>query len=279
MLAFVGIPVYLFVMCICTGEVFLKLFGKGEGKTAGKNIIAGYVICAGLFHIISTPFMYYELSFSPLAYICIAYSVVIIAAYIILKIKEEKTLFERVRLPEKSAIQKDKVWLGLSIVFIIAFQIFYVVYYQHTDIDDSYYLAQINTIIHTNKILAIDPASGIAELNFNPQYKMVSYEVLMSFIVRLFHVNTAFFMHTILPVFLIPVHYIVIYQIGKFISQRYAYHFVLLYSVFNLFSAYSGYSQGAFLLYRIWQGKSGVINIIVPILILTFLYIYAIKKI
>ena len=149
MLAFVGIPVYLFVMCICTGEVFLKLFGKGEGKNAGKNIIAGYVICAGLFHIISTPFMYYELSFSPLVYICIAYSVVIIAAYIILKIKEEKTLFERVRLPEKNAIQKDKVWLGLSIVFIIAFQIFYVVYYQHTDIDDSYYLAQINTIIHT----------------------------------------------------------------------------------------------------------------------------------
>ena len=159
MLAFVGIPVYLFVMCICTGEVFLKLFGKGEGKNAGKNIIAGYVICAGLFHIISTPFMYYELSFSPLVYICIAYSVVIIAAYIILKIKEEKTLFERVRLPEKNAIQKDKVWLGLSIVFIIAFQIFYVVYYQHTDIDDSYYLAQINTIIHTNKISAIDPAS------------------------------------------------------------------------------------------------------------------------
>ena len=166
-------------------------------KNAGNNIIAGYVICAGLFHIISTPFMYYELSFSPLVYICIAYSVVIIAAYIILKIKEEKTLFERVRLPEKNAIQKDKVWLGLSIVFIIAFQIFYVVYYQHTDIDDSYYLAQINTIIHTNKISAIDPASGIAELNFNPQYKMVSYEVLMSFIVRLFHVNTAFFMHTI----------------------------------------------------------------------------------
>ena len=95
MLAFVGIPVYLFVMCICTGEVFLKLFGKGEGINAGKNIIAGYVICAGLFHIISTPFMYYELSFSPLVYICIAYSVVIIAAYIILKIKEEKTLFER----------------------------------------------------------------------------------------------------------------------------------------------------------------------------------------
>lgn len=169
----------------------LKLFGKGKEKCR-KNIIAGYVICAGLFHIISTPFMYYELSFSPLVYICIAYSVVIIAAYIILKIKEEKTLFERVRLPEKNAIQKDKVWLGLSIVFIIAFQIFYVVYYQHTDIDDSYYLAQINTIIHTNKISAIDPASGIAELNFNPQYKMVSYEVLMSFIVRLFHVNTAF---------------------------------------------------------------------------------------
>ena len=66
--------------------------------------------------------MYYELSFSPLVYICIAYSVVIIAAYIILKIKEEKTLFERVRLPEKNAIQKDKVWLGLSIVFIIAYR-------------------------------------------------------------------------------------------------------------------------------------------------------------
>ena len=80
-------------------------------------------------------------------------------------------------------------------------------------------------------------------------------------------------MHTILPVFLIPVHYIIIYKIGKFISRKSAIYFVLLYSVFNLFSAYSGYSQGAFLLYRIWQGKSGVINIIIPILILTFLYL------
>ena len=194
------------------------------------------------------------------------------------KLKEEKTLFERVRLPEKNAIQKDKVWLGLSIVFIIAFQIFYVVYYQHTDIDDSYYLAQINTIIHTNKISAIDPASGIAELNFNPQYKMVSYEVLMSFIVRLFHVNTAFFMHTILPVFLIPVHYIVIYQIGKFISQRYAYH-LCSYTVYLICSVhildivkelfcYIGYGRGnpesLILLFRYWYLHS---------------YIYAIKKI
>ena len=95
--------------------IFDIIWKRGREKCR-KNIIAGYVICAGLFHIISTPFMYYELSFSPLVYICIAYSVVIIAAYIILKIKEEKTLFERVRLPEKNAIQKDKVWLGLSIV-------------------------------------------------------------------------------------------------------------------------------------------------------------------
>ena len=42
----------------------------------------------------------------------------------------------------------------------------------------------MNTILHTNKILAVDPASGIECFKATGLYKLVSYEVLCSIIIK-----------------------------------------------------------------------------------------------
>lgn len=136
----------------------------------------------------------------------------------------------------------------------------------------------MNTILHTNKILAVDPASGIECFKATGLYKLVSYEVLCSIIIKIFNVNTAFFAHTIMPIFFIPFHYILVYMIGKAINKKTSHIFVLIYEMINLYSGYSGYSQGAFLLYRIWQGKAVMINIIMLVLIYEFIECYKIDK-
>ena len=62
---------------------------------------------------------------------------------------------------------------------LIAFQLFYVLYYQHSDADDSYYVAQISTIIDTNYLMDIEPTTGIDAFEQLPTYKLIGHEVLL----------------------------------------------------------------------------------------------------
>ena len=275
MLDLIIIPVFLLSVCVCTGYVILNVVKKDYSFT--KIIFTGYIFCIGVFHLIAIPFMFFHLSFLPLYYLSIGYFIIVIlcALYLIYKNRFGHKVKKKV-LDCRNLIYKEK-WKFILLVIIgicIIYQVIWVVYFQHTDIDDSYYLAEINSILQTNKIHSVEPASGIEGFNFQQQYALVSYEVLLSIIVKLFHVNTAFFAHTILPIFLIPLHYIVIYSIGKTIRNDVAEIFTLLYCMCNLFSGYSGYSQGAFLLFRIWQGKAVMINIVIPILLLWFMQLY-----
>lgn len=49
-------------------------------------------------------------------------------------------------------------------------------------------------------------------------------------------------------------------------NERRAYLFTFVLSVFYIFSGANGYSVGAFLLGRVWQGKSASLTIVLPVL-------------
>ena len=270
------IPVSLCFVCFVTGH----LLGVVCKKTinAGEKIIIGYAACVGVFQVIAIPFMYFSLDFLLLYYIylSIIVSVILMSCFFLYhhRGKEISNLQKGV-----STYKRADIYLWGILILGIAFQIIYVVLHQHTDIDDSFYIAETNTILNTGKVLDIDPASGMSEFPFAPMYKMVSYEVLMAVIAKVFSVNAAYLYHTIIPVFFIALHYLIIVNIAKKINPKNVVYFIFLYQVINMFSAYSGYSQGAFLLYRIWQGKAVMINIVIPILILTFFWLYEKKTI
>ena len=265
------IPVSLCFVCFMTGHL-LGVISK-KSFDAGEKIIIGYVVCVGVFQVIAIPFMYFSLDFLPLYYIylLIIVSVILVSCFSLYRRRRKEISNLRRRV---STYKRADIYLWGILILGIAFQVIYVVLHQHTDIDDSFYIAETNTILSKGKVLDIDPASGLSEFPFSPTYKMVSYEVLLAVIVKVFSVNAAYLCHTILPVFLIALHYLIIINIAKNISPKNAVYFIFLYQVINMFSAYSGYSQGAFLLYRIWQGKAVMINIVIPILILTFFWIY-----
>lgn len=276
MISFLIITFFFLVVSFCTGYL-LSMFKNIDWSWALK-ISFGFLINIGLFHIISVPFMYFELSFSPLYWITILYCFLVIFVSIMILWKNRKCIDLNVKRIFKDYQKKDII-IGLLCTVTIFLQIYVVICYQHTDIDDSFYLAQVNTVLHTNSLQKIDAASGIGMFGLSADYQLVSYEVLLAVFIKLFNINTAYFAHSVLPAFLILLHYIIVFELGKKISKKYSLIFVLIYSLLNIFSGYSGYSQGAFLLFRIWQGKSVMINIVIPLLVLIFCLIYHIKKV
>ena len=156
------------------------------------------------------------------------------------------------------------------IIGLIFYQVFYVVYFQHADSDDSYYLAQINTIVETDYLMNIEPTTGIDVFKQIATYKLIGHEVMLSMIAKMFNVNVAFLSHMIMPIKMIPLHYIVVYELGKIIKYEYKRLFLFFSVIINMFSAFSGAASPAWLLLRIWQGKAVIVSILLPMLLLEF---------
>lgn len=276
MLKLVIIPVFMCVICYMAGTIW----GMKRESSVGERIVEGWIGVIALFQIIALPFMYFESSVTWLYRLCIGFIIILVVVYIgyVLKVGNWKNIKCEISSFYKKQTRKEMLF-GAIIIGLVVFQVFYVVYFQHSDSDDSYYIAQINTIVETNYLMDVEPTTGINAFKQLVTYKLIGHEVMLSIIAKMFNVNAAFLSHMIMPVFMIPLHYIVVYQLAKEIKYKYRKFFLLFSAVINMFSAFSGAAAPAWLLFRIWQGKAVLVSILLPILLLEFVKVYKKKNV
>lgn len=272
-------PIVLFILCYIMGD-FLQIIFKFKIGFAIK-VIVGYLFLIGIFHIISLPFMYFEMKFTPLYLLYLVIIGLIILSYIIcsvclkrFKIKEEIFLLYSSIINNK----KNIIW-WLIVIVLIGYQMLIVYTYAHPNVDDQFYVSQITTMLDRNRIMDVMPSSGEGFFDFPDMYKMVSFETWLGVICKLFAVAPAILCHTIIPLFLIPLTYMVMYKVGKEFFSEKAGIFLIFIALLNIFSGYSSYTQGAFLSLRIWQGKAVMVNIILPLILFVFIKIMKDKKV
>lgn len=272
------IPPVLWLICYMLGSIlFLK-----EKSSFSEKLGIGFLTILALFQIVALPFMYYETNFFSLYILCIFTALLLCVIFVVLLIKKQiviPIISELKELKKKCTVKKILIWC--SIVGLIVLHIFLILYFQHSDPDDAYYLAQTNTILDTNYILNVEPSTGIENFEgmaTTPAYKLVGYEVLIAVIAKVFHVNVAFLCHMIFPLFLIPIHYVIVYELAKLIDINNKDIFLLLCIFVNLFSSWSGASASTFLSYKIWQGKAVLVSLILPALLIIFWKIYQEKR-
>lgn len=267
MLKLFFIPIFLFILCGTVGFAINKV-ARLEVKSC---YIIGLVFFFGMTFVISTPFMLFNLRFSTLYALIIGIYGIVLTASIGVLFYNIGNVCDICREKCQEIIgDRRRCCLYIILFITILFQLFVIVYYQHGDIDDSYYLAQVNTYISTDRLTGIDPASGLTYLKSSSQYSLVGYEVLLAVLKQFFRTNTAMLAHTIWPVFALVSHYIVIWKLAKCIDDRYAIELSITYSLITIFGGWSGYTQSSFVLNRIWQGKAVFVALFIPILLWYF---------
>lgn len=263
------IPMLLWCICLTLGITFRNLV---RNQTDKHIFVTGLVVFFASFYLFATPFMLFAWNIRYLLLlliifygICFVCAVPVIFPYFQ---KSRKRIAGQLR-----AFTADRYHLLFFLLFLltVVWQIGYVVYFQHTDIDDSYYLAQANTYAFTGSVGTVEPSSGLNGFSASNQYALVSFEIIYALIHKISSINIAFLAHTVWPVFAIVCHYTVIHAIARKISQSLHWEFCLLYSVLNLFGGSTVYGSGSFLLNRIWQGKSFFVTVFLPVMILVFL--------
>lgn len=260
-----GILIIILIMFI------FAVIGKGFSILSGYNcnsLTAGFLLSSAIFYISAFPFMIVHGS---LMFLTVLYVFEICAAftwslYICFVNKGYNNILVVSRL-------KNNPFLTICVIFGTVIIVLLIILY-HSDADDSFYLAQSSTILESGRINPYEQSTGIAAFSDQTQYSLVGYEIWTAVICFVFNINTAVLYHSLLPVMFIIMHFLVMYDIGKALFKNNASVFLILIMCFDILGGYSVYSQGAFAMLRLWQGKAVLVNVIMPFLMLVFIKIF-----
>lgn len=152
----------------------------------------------------------------------------------------------------------------------VLFQLFQSYTLAYADGDDAYYLP-ISTVADLGgSLYTVDSYTG-APTVLDVRYGLAPFPIWVAYLANRLHVNVAVAAHSLIPLVLIPITYLIYLQIGKklFGEKKTSLPlFMLFVSLLQIFGNYSIYPASTFLLTRTRQGKAALGNVILPFLFL-----------
>lgn len=259
----IGFCLLLIVPFVLGNGILLYLDTKYSFK---MGYAIGWMLILSLFLLISLPATFLKLSLTALVLIYSAILGVIFLFLLIYSIKNKN----------KFRFKWKRSWFngyGILAFLLLGVQIVLSIVCVHSDADDAYYLGTAMTSLTTDTLYLVQPDTGFLYTVFPYRYVFSSLMVFWSYVSKITTIHPLIIAHTIIPPIFILIAYILWWEIGKYLFKDHEMRCVyfLLLNVFNIFGNTSVYTQSSFLLFRIWQGKAMIANMIIPLLLVLFL--------
>lgn len=255
--------VYMILLFVLLPVFSGMLFYKNR-HTLINSYIYGWMLMLAVFEVLAVPLVFLKASLKELTMIWGAIVILLGVAGLYCG----RSIFSEW---EKARIQ----WNFQKGIFILLcfIQIFLVVILQHSDADDNYFIGIANTSLSTDTLLRYDAYTGMPAESFPLRYVFSPFPLFWACVSRITGIHPAILAHTIFPVILILIAYLIIYEISVeiFKEPQKSLLFCNIMAVLVLFGNYSIYTVSSFMLFRIWQGKAIVASIILPLLVLWFI--------
>ena len=259
---FILMFIWMGIVPALAGVCFLR---KKDTISIVQALICGYAYMFALAEVLCLLMMCLKTSLSLLAIVFGAAMAVTAITGTVKLIVSLKNRSQRIKHEAK-----DYLFL-IAAVVVVALISVYVSLNTHYDADDAFYVAMAVTERYTDSIYRVNPYTGLEYRVIPIRYVLSQYPTLLAvFSVLCGGINPAVLAHMGYPLILIPLAFIVGYAVSGYLfpdEPRAQGLFVLLCAALVWFSGYSIYSDGMFLLGRLWQGKGTVAGIWLPMLL------------
>lgn len=169
---------------------------------------------------------------------------------------------------------EGKVLWGVFVVLLL-FQMGMAFFYASFDGDDAYYVVESVLAVQTDTMNTILPYTG-GSTTLDIRHALAVITMWIAFIAKISGVHATILSHTLLPLFLIPLTYVIYIEIGRMLFRRDPNNlpmFMIIMAVLEMFGHTSISTSETFFLTRTWQGKAMLANVAVPLIIWLFLWI------
>lgn len=245
------------------GMLYIRMNSK-EGwieKGIVTSFVYGQLLVWAIFQCVCVPLALVDVSLNTLI---IVYICVLGCAFAFICIRGRKN---RLNIPKIRFSKKKKMLLAV-VIAVIAFQIVMITVFQHSNADDSEFVAISTTAVQTNTLYHYDPYTGQEWEHVFAKRLVAPFSLLIAVYAKLTMIHPAIFSHTVLPGFLIVFSYFSYYLIAKKVFPKRVSAqlvFVILIALLMMFGGYSTRAIGSMLLIRIWQGKAVFASAMLPI--------------
>lgn len=256
------------------GLLFRSKIVKNDSQNAGHALLTGYFIMFAFFYLLTMPLLLKSASLHLLVNIfAITCSVASLASIVICRKHIKNHAISVLVFLSKSS----PIFLLALILILIQGSV--LTLYQHIDEDDAFFVATATTAVETDTIVEFDPNTGAPLVKYHMRYVMSPFPIYTAVFSELVMMHPTIVAHNVFPAIFIPLSYLVAYLILStfFIRQREHADYALFFlAALTIFGNVSVYTSSSFLLFRIWQGKAMLANVILPGL---FLYgIHAMQR-
>lgn len=269
-----------FILLLIIIFIVIYLLGISFSKKIGKSLLFGFIIALAIFQIIIIPMIFLHTTFT---FLKITYfSIIILLCILSLFYNRVKIVkpFHSIKFNIKD-LPKRTLLIILITVLIVFIQTFIVYKYTHIDEDDAFYVATAVAANETDSMFKYDVYTGEEYSKFPARYVLSPFPILLATLASIVGLHVTILSHTFLPLLLIPLAYFIYVLIASELFRcdyKKVSIFIIVISFLNIFGSYSVYTTSSFLLFRIWQGKAVLANIIVPIVIYLFILLMKYKK-
>ena len=249
-----------------------------ENRSLGVTYVAGFLTLLAFFQLIAVPVVFLDpWGFETVVDLFTVITTLLTSMGIVGTMhywRREGQLFHKAASwKERNKIEQIQ-WI---IVFVlIGMQLFMAVTHASFDGDDAYYVVQSVITDETNTLYRILPYTGMST-GLDMRHSMAVFPIWIAYIARMSGIHATIVSHTILPVFLIPLTYMIYYEIGKKLFKEKAEQlpsYMIFVCLLQIFGNVSIYNNATFFLMRTWQGKSMLANVIIPGMFMILLWLF-----
>lgn len=297
MLQVIGLVFWLLIIPFCIG-LLPTYYMKYERRNPGVILLSGFLFMWSVFEVITIPAVIWVLynNFRVVRLLFTAASLLLAAAgvfagYLEYRKKGRLPWYMPSFMPEggsgqvlyKTLLAKDSLevkilWLlGFA---LIGFQLYMAVTRASFDGDDAYYVVQSLMAQQNGAMYRNLPYTG-RSTPLDIRHALAVFPMWVAFVSTQAGIHATVVSHVVMPLILIPLSYLVYYEIGKalFASKKENVPvFLIIMALFQMFGNVSIYTSETFFLTRTWQGKAVVGSLVIPTLLLLMLWIYAEKR-
>jgi len=260
-----------------TGLIINRFIDK-ENRSIGISYIFGFLTLLAAFQLLAVPIIFTDSwGFGKIVKIFTVIVTVFTGLGIIQSLhmwRAEGNVFK-----ERKWFVKDKrmeLVQWMIVLVLIAFQLFMAVTHASFDGDDAYYVVQSLITDETNTLYSILPYTGLST-NLDMRHSMAVFPIWIAYIARMTGIHATIVSHTILPLVLIPLTYLIYYEIGRKLFKEKKEHlpsYMTIVCMLHIFGNVSIYNNATFLLMRTWQGKSMLANVVIPTIFMVLLWLF-----
>lgn len=275
-----GLLIWLLAVPFCMGLLPLPLLEK-RFRTPGTALVAGYILLFTLLELVGIPVVLLAVynGFTLFTRLFTVFIVLCAIAGIFVTLggrSRGRTLnFDIMAGWMDTALEEKLVFI--LFLLIVGFQLYMAFTRASFDGDDAYYGVHAVTAQQIGSLYRNNPYTG-RSAPLDVRHALAVFPVWEAYAGRMSGVHATIVAHTIVPLILIPLTYILYFQIGRVLLKKrkdLLPMFMVVIALWQMFGNISIYTPETFFLTRTWQGKSFAGSFVIPAVLWIFLGLFA----